>query len=319
MGLELLWREDSNLTFSIWREAMKSRNRSKLPGVFFLALALIFLPGQLSGEMYLEAYIGGVQGANAGTDFRMVHPFFSGSPTIASGNAGELIGVPGRFDPAVLGGLKLGTWFVKDGFLGFNYPDWMKYLGFFLDFSFHRLDFRHQTFDSLVSFYRQGVHDPRNGPTSRTSFWSEGTAATLAFMFSGRYGLFPDREVPFGRLQPYVAVGPAILFSSQEVGIIAVRVAPHSGNAYPPYLTKTSPGSSVDIALAAEAGIRYMALKNVSIDLSFKYRFAQPTYKYSFMDSFTEEAQAATPLPTGTTLSPTYHLFSGQLGVAYHF
>jgi hypothetical protein len=54
-----------------------------------------------------------------------------------------------------------------------------------------------------------------------------------------------------------------------------------------------------------------MALKNVSIDISFKYRFAEPTFRYSFAVPFTPA--------TGITLNPTYHLFSGQLGVAYHF
>ena len=37
------------------------------------------------------------------------------------------------------GGVKLGTWFVREGTLGFDYPDWMKYLGFYLDFKVHRL------------------------------------------------------------------------------------------------------------------------------------------------------------------------------------
>ena len=44
-----------------------------------------------------------------------------------------------------MGGVKVGTWFVKEGFLGWSgYPDWMKYFGFYTDFSYQRLYMRKQ-------------------------------------------------------------------------------------------------------------------------------------------------------------------------------
>jgi hypothetical protein len=55
-----------------------------------------------------------------------------------------------------------------------------------------------------------------------------------------------------------------------------------------------------------------MALANVSLDLSFKYRYAHPDYKFSpIIDYF------------GTVhkfkFSPAMSLFSFQMGAAYHF
>ncbi len=106
----------------------------KLVALWVLAgLLLLAVPAR--AEMYVEAYLGGN---------------FAGSPTDSNsghwanaGAAGPFIfKSSGHIDPAVAGGLKLGTWFVREGFLGLNYPDWMKYLGFYLDFSYHRLDFR---------------------------------------------------------------------------------------------------------------------------------------------------------------------------------
>ena len=61
-----------------------------------------------------------------------------------------------------------------------------------------------------------------------------------------------------------------------------------------------------------ESGIRYMAFKNGSLDLSFKYRYAQPSFSYSGIN-------AADGAPASFKLNPTYNLFSGELGVAYHF
>jgi opacity protein-like surface antigen len=221
-------------------------------GVVLLTVTLLALPGPAKAETYMEAYLGGVGAAD----------FYSSQSHLNLG-----------VSPAVIGGLKLGTWFVPNGFLGYQYPDWMKYLGFYTDFSFQRLDVPQQLLGSV---------DIR----------SEGTVATWAFMFAARYGFCPDSEVPFGRLQPYVAVGPAVMFSTREARISTAR-GPQLGQ---------GSASSVNVALAAEVGLRYMCLKNVSLDASFKYRFASPRFVYDSFD-----------------WRPDYNLFSGQMGVAYHF
>jgi hypothetical protein len=55
-----------------------------------------------------------------------------------------------------------------------------------------------------------------------------------------------------------------------------------------------------------------MALKNVSLDASFKYRYANPSYSYSGVIDSLGTANTF-------TFSPTYNLFSFQVGAAYHF
>ena len=278
-------------------------------GILFLAAALLALPGPAKAEMYVEAYLGGAFSGDLGTDFTQTHPAWPGANP---GNAGENLKTRGSMAPAVMGGVKIGTWFVPTGFLGASYPDWMKYFGFNLDFSYHRLNATQHSFDSIVSFYRNGVAAPRQASTDGTFFKTEGTAFTLAFMFAARYGFFQDSEVPFGRLQPYVAVGPAILFSTQTLTYRANRRDPFGPKSYW-YSQDTASRSSVNVALAVEGGIRYMCLKNVSVDLSFKYRYAQPSYKFTPFDDW---SWAGT---TEVKYNPTYNLFSGQLGVAYHF
>lgn len=257
-----------------------------LAGVMILAAVLLVMPVGAKAEMYVEAYLGGLFAGDLGSDFRAT------LPTVNQSATGRL---PGHAQPAVIGGLKLGTWFVKEGFLGYNYPDWMKYLGFYLDFCYHRLDLKNQNFNSKV--YVGGVFSNNNV----TDFKSEGTVATLAFMFAARYGFFPDSEVPLGRLQPYIAVGPAILFSTQQPTINFLTAG---GNA------EGGSRGSTDIALAVDAGLRYMALKNVSIDASFKYRWANPSYSYN---------GSVAAVPFNFRYEPTYNLFSFQLGAAYHF
>jgi opacity protein-like surface antigen len=273
---------------------MKKKSYGVISGLMLLAAALVFLPGAVRAEMYVEAYLGGVQGANTSMCSGISDNLRTDPPPVSLAYTAG--GIPGRLDPAFLGGVKIGTWFVKEGFLGMDYPAWMRYFGFYLDFMMHRLDFRRQAGNTLLT--NNGVSTPGS-----FTFWSEGVAPTLAFMFAARYGFLPDSEVPFGRLQPYVAVGPAIMFASQRPAFnfndLGVAV-------------KMDSQSTAVICLAVEAGLRWMALKNVSIDVSFKYRYAEPSFSYSYF----------TPLsatPASLTLNPTFHLFSGQVGAAYHF
>jgi hypothetical protein len=79
----------------------------------------------------------------------------------------------------------------------------------------------------------------------------------------------------------------------------------------PGHTLKPNSNSLTTIALAAEGGLRWMALKNVSLDVSFKYRWAQPSFSYA--------TGWTTIVPFHYNLNSTYHLFSFQLGAAYHF
>lgn len=274
---------------------MNTKKVCGILGLVVLVAALVALPGVAKAEMYVEAYIGGSWAADSKESNSFTNP----------GGMGGVVNnsLSGAIDTSVHGGAKLGTWFVKEGFLGYDYPDWMKYLGFYLDISYNKVDFRRARGSSTTTI-------PGLGATYRNEFFSEGNAITLAFMFAGRYGFLPDSEVPFGRLQPYVAVGPAVLWTQQEPKFSIYAIAPAINN----YTLKNAGASSTAvICLAAEAGVRYMALKNVSVGISFKYRYAEPSFDFTMAENILPYGQKS------FTFDPTYHLFSGQFGVAYHF
>lgn len=318
-----------------------------------LLAALLAMPGAATGEMYIECYLGGVGASNSSQSFSNSRSW-SGSDSGTGGyyltdNAGGVGydpaatwtrdygasggfsgSFPGRFDnPFFTGGLKLGIWFDKTGITGgYNLPDWAKYFGFYLDLSYHNLNYARQTVTGRFwvdwAFTRTTTghiatgapfttYDGEVGAESASGgvgvFSSRGRMFTLAFMFAARYGFFPDSEVPLGRLQPYVAVGPALFVSSQSprfnTGWFFTNGAyfwsgetQTDGNTYTNSYTKTltlqgparvsikgQTKSSVDIGLAVDAGFRYYMLKNVSLDVFFKYRWVQPSYSFSFARS----------------------------------
>jgi len=217
-----------------------------------LALALVMVPAAAQARMWVGAQLGANFVASTDVDVNI-----AGVGVETARNV--------RVDPSVIGGLTLGYDFVREGFLGYNYPDWMKYFSFASDFTYNR-------FDLL-----------RGDKT-------EGYMAVWSFLFIGKYGFFPDSEVPFGRLQPYIGVGPGIMFSGINTNVQGSQ-------------------SSVDIALVTEVGLRYMALKNVSLDTAFRYRYGAPSYSF----------QSTGITDSVSKVSFDAHQFSALLRVSYHF
>ena len=249
-------------------------------GVLVLALALAVLPSAGQGAMWVGAQLGANFAANTDVDFNV------------GGTVGSFKNA--RVEPAVIAGLTIGYDFIREGFLGYNYPDWMKYFSFATDFTFNRFDMRQQFLDLTVNGVNFG---------KQTLGRSEGTMAVWSFLFIGKYGFFPDSEVPFGRLVPYVGVGPGIVFSTMET-------ATFGGN--------SNSASSVDIALVAEAGVRFMALRNVSLDAAFRYRWCSPSYDFApvnFGPNGDNQRSRSTPVNGSIDANQ----FSAILRASYHF
>ncbi len=232
-----------------------------------LALALtLVIAGTAQSAMWVGAQVGANFSANTDVDISV-----NGNTFLKYNSA--------AVEPAVIAGLTIGYNFVREGFLGYNWPDWMKYFSFATDFTFNRYDMRQQTLNGTVL----GVPF-----TAATMPRAEGTIAAWTFLFMGGYPLFPDSEVPGGRVVPYLGVGPGIVFSSLNTALI------------------DQSASSVDIALVAEAGVRFMALKNVSLDVAFRYRWCQPTYSYTVGG-------------TNAEISVDANQFSALCRASYHF
>lgn len=235
-------------------------------------------------SFFIELYVGGGGASSQSNAFRNFR-----SPALAVPIRAN---IPGDIDPYVLGGLKFGYWFSPYGTYAIgNLPDWARYFGFYTDFSYHRLTFANQNGRWAIP-----------GLTGDLGFDSSGNLATWAFMFAGRYGFLPDSQLPFGRLEAFLAVGPAIFFSDQRPTANLQGIASLS----------PASESSVDIGLATETGVRYFFNKSVSVQVSFKYRYFAPKYDFNGTipnTAFTYSAQSR----------PDYHLFSGQVGAAYHF
>ncbi len=70
---------------------------------------------------------------------------------------------------------------------------------------------------------------------------------TMALHIVGRYGFLQDKEVPFGRLQPYIGIGPG-------VGVLYFQN-----------------DSAKNFSLDTEVGVRYYFTKNIAALIEFKY------------------------------------------------
>ena len=185
-------------------------------------------------------------------------------------------------EPSVMVGGKFGYWFSREGALRANYPSFMRYFGLEVDISYNPLNWS-----------RQGVVISPTGYAMQIE--NNGFMVTAAFLVMARYGFLPDKEVPFGRLQPYLGIGPTIVFTKTNLNI------------GPDYQSTEG-----DYGFMVETGLRYMVRKNFSINAEFKYRYLR-----AHVDA--DARVFGMRYPLYAPMETTYNLFSFALGVAYHF
>lgn len=266
-------------------------------GIVLLVLVLLWTflgPTGAEAEMYVEGYAGYTKSATVFKDYLVLTTQHPNLQTFEENHT------RGTFRPALIVGGKLGYWFTQEGFLGAVYPEWMKYFGCYLDFSYHNQNFRTRIGPAIT---------PCSDKTQNSTFSSNGNTFTIAFMLAGRYGFFKDAAVPFGRLQPYWAVGPALLIANQDVTLQGSALV---NGVLIPYTLKPGIQTAVEPALQIEPGLRWMVQKNISLDLSFKFRWAHPSFTYKYLDSLSKTKERF-------TINPQYLILGFQLGAAYHF
>lgn len=245
-------------------------NKKKMICTAVVLAALLLVPAMAPAQSEMAT-----AGQRATEPSFFVEGYWGGGGSSVS-NQNNSIAITGSYYAYMTGGGKIGYWFSPHGTYAFGWAqEWMKYIGIYTDLSYQSLNHP----NNIVRSYGTPV-------TTGSSF---GNLWTWSFMLTGRVGLMPDNEVPFGRLQPYLAVGPGLFFSNQDYNLGG--------------FTQGSK-SSTDVGLVVESGLRYFLAKNISAQASFKYRYFSPTYHFS---------------PFGTNIQPQTNLFSGQLGLAYHF
>jgi outer membrane protein W len=213
------------------------KKKAYLLGMAVLLAALLALPGVGQSAMWVGAELGG--------NFPL-----SSSVDLSAPGGGSLNAKDVNFTPSVIGGATIGYDFVNAGFGGYAWPDWMKYFSFAMDFTYNQLN--------TPSSETVKV----NGVSTEIGRFN-GNEKVLTFLFMAHYGFFPDSEIPTGRVNPYIGVGPAIIWSTLDSGTLGGGTA-HATN----------------VGLVVEPGIRWVCFKQVSIDTAMRYRYASPSWDF---------------------------------------
>jgi opacity protein-like surface antigen len=181
-----------------------------------------------------------------------------------------------RTDPGLAGGFKVGY-----------FLDSIPYLGF-------------EGESSIASNYRPRQQVTVKPPISNAPVFTQEQGNLIwstAFHFVGRYGFLPDKDVPFGRLQPYIGIGP-------DVGCLFFQN-----------------DSAKNFGMDGEAGVRYMITKNIGAFMEFKY-IKQWDVELGVQHLTSNGQRFISASPPGTPGKTVHFDFDNQkivCGLEYHF
>jgi hypothetical protein len=224
------------------------KKRMYVLGVAALLAALLALSGVAQSAMWVGAELGG----NFQPDTHMTTGSSSGSAVIR---------------PSVIGGATIGYDFVNAGFGAYAWPDWMKYFSFAMDLTYNKL-------------FIGGDKDSGFGRVLSEGSRVNGYEVAWTFLFMAHYGFLPDSEVPGGRINPYIGVGPAIVWTGIE-GTLPYQFKNQTPVVIQPaerIKSSNFGGSAMNVALVVEPGIRWVCFKNVSVDTAFRWRYSVPSW-----------------------------------------
>jgi opacity protein-like surface antigen len=213
--------------------------------VAVMLAGLLALSGVAQAGMWVGAELGG--NINAYPQMSVSTPGFSRS-------------LQTEIRPSVIGGVTLGYDFVNYGFGAYKYPAWMSCFSFAMDITYNRLTIQ-DAGPGIGSFF---------SGSSRLN----GYEVAWTFLFMAHYGFMPDSEVPAGRIHPYLGVGPAIVWTGVE-GTLPTNFV---DSAHLRSLSSNYGDHAMNVALVVEPGVRFMAFKNVSVDVAMRYRYAAPSW-----------------------------------------
>jgi opacity protein-like surface antigen len=181
-------------------------------------------PRLLDGEFYGGAYLGASFAPSQDLSYNNGATFNNGITRTSSQKFKVL---NNSFTTGVMGGLKFGYFFKSIPYLG--------------------LEGETNVSPNRVRAQARSVSPAVLGSSRVIMPAKDWINWTSALHLVGRYGFFKDSEVPFGRLQPYVGIGPAVVAMYDQED------------------------SAKNFAIDAMAGIRFMMLKNVSAFVEYKY------------------------------------------------
>lgn len=174
----------------------------------------------LNGEFYAGGYVGG--GITPSQDLRYSGTLINGNP------GGPSVTVRNnKFDAGVVVGLKLGYFFRSCPYLGLEGET---------NYTPSRVPRQRVTMSNIIG-----------GGNQATMPHDDWVNWTLALHIVARYGFLKDNEVPFGRLQPYVGIGPGFVINYEDVD------------------------SAKNFSLDLMAGVRYMLTKHISAFVEYKF------------------------------------------------